>query len=163
MTGVIGFTLLLVGGGWLGYGHSHQLGQRIWAVTQLAEGLYQMEREMTLRLTPLPTLFQNKTLPFGDIFCRCGEGIALGEPVSQCWGTLVENLPLIGQEERNLLLPLGGILGRFEGDVQGEALRRVADGLRRREIFLRGERDRLRAVYPALGLTAGAFLGIFLL
>ncbi len=163
MTGLVGFTLLLVGGGWLGYGQSHHLGQKIWAVAQLREGLYQMERELTLHLTPLPTLFQNKTLPFGDIFCRCGEGIALGEPVSRCWVTLVATLPVIGEEERRLLLPLGEILGRFEGEAQGEALRRVADGLQRREDFLRGERDRLGRVYPALGLTAGAFVGIFLL
>lgn len=162
MRGLWGGLLLLLGGGLLGWSVTAEMGRRCRAVGALREGLYQMERELTLHLTPLPTLLQGETLPFSQHFARCGVEIGAGESVAASWDRLVESLPHLGQEEGALLRPLGHILGQFEGEVQSEALLRTARVLEEREHRLREERCRLGRVYPAVGATAGAFLAIVL-
>ncbi len=163
MTRLLGAVLLLVAGGGLGLSLCSQLGRRRRTVALLVEVLYQMEREMTLHLTPLPTLLQGVEPPLGQYFSICGDAVGEGLSLRPCWDRLVDGLPHIGGEERELLRPLGAVLGQFEGEVQGEALRRVADQLAEHGEMLRQEGQRLGRVYPAVGLTAGAFLGILLL
>lgn len=162
MTGVLGCGLLVIGGGGLGIGLIVRLNGRIKMVAQLIETLYQLERELTLHLTPLPDLFQMEGLPLGAYFVPCGCAISTGAPLQQCWEQLVMNLPQIGEEEWTLLRPLGQILGRFEGEVQGEALHRTAQGLELLERQLLERSGRLGRIYPTVGLTAGAFLAILL-
>ncbi len=163
MTGIFGVFFLLVGGGILGYGCTSQMAHRIRTTALLQEALCQMERELTLHLLPLPELLQGDGLPFSQEFSRCGREIESGRGAESSWNELVETLPYLGEEEHNLLRPLGQILGRFEGEVQGEALRHTAQNLQRWEQTLREERQRLGRVYPVVGATVGGFLGIFLL
>ncbi len=163
MTHFAGGVLLLLAGGWAGLSLCHQLSLRRRTVCLLGEGLRQLERELSLHLTPLPLLFQRETIPFSPLFAQCGTAVEEGSSFHFCWDRLVDSLPHIGGEERQLLRPLGAVLGQFEGETQSEALLRVAERLREREDELRREEQRLGRVYPVVGLTAGAFLGIFLL
>lgn len=162
MTGLLGGLLLLVGGGLLGYGATAQMGRRLDAIAAIRGGLYALERELSQQLTPLPTLLQRNYLPFSSEFSACGQGVQEGVPFTRCWDRLVDALPQLEGEERGILRPLGGILGRFEGEVQSAALLRTAEELERLEERLRENRFRLGRVYPALGMTAGAFFAIVL-
>ncbi len=162
MRALLGGIFLLMGGGMLGYAITARQRQRIRAIAALRGGLYQIERELRQQLTPLPILLQQEGLPFSSAFSDCGRALDEGIPLIQCWDRLVGQLPHLGEEERGLLRPLGQILGRFEGEIQGEALLRVAQDLELLGGQLEGDRRRLCRVYPALGVTAGAFLAIIL-
>lgn len=163
MIGVIGGLLLLAGGGLMGYIHTRQMVQRERTIQGVEGALYEMERELTLHLTPLPALLQGEQLPFTSLFSRCGMEIEGGQPTAECWSVLVDSLPHLGEGEGRILRPLGQVLGRFEGEVQGEALRRAALELAEYRRQLQGERLRMGRVYPVVGATGAAFLGIFLL
>lgn len=163
ITGIFGGLLLLAAGGLLGHEINGRRRRRLRGLYRLVEGLYQLERELSQQLTPLPTLFQREGLPFGPYFSACGRALEEGDSLAESWDRLVLHLPHLGEEERRLIRPLGQILGRFEGEVQGLAILRVTRDLEGLAGRLEGDDRRLSRVYPALGITSAAFLAIILI
>ena len=66
-------------------------------------------------------------------------------------------------EARQILESLGGILGRYDGEGQAQALSLARAQLEQCLEAATAERARMGKVYGALGLAAGAFLVIVLL
>ena len=126
------------------------------------------ERELALRLTPLPQLMEELAHrteePARRLFSACRRALdgLERETFAHAWRRLTDQLP-VSPEAKRALYPLGEVLGRYDGRGQQAAIagaRRELEGLRARA---GEERLRLGKVYGALGVTAGAFLVILLL
>lgn len=163
----LGCVLVAAGGGYWGVRAAAQQRREEEDLRKLLLALELLERELSLRMTPMPRLLGQLSLrcpaPAGAFFGSCAERMNQGTPLSVVWREEVDQVPGLDEESRALLYPLGQVLGRYEAEGQGEAIAGV-----RRELELlcrrRGEESRrLGRVYRALGLTGGAFLVILLL
>ena len=104
--------------------------------------------------------------PVSRFFACCLDGMKeLGEfPLSALWENALAEVPMdLGAEELEVLRALGGVLGRYDGEGQREALALTRVQLSQCLERAAEDRTRLGRVYGALGLTAGAFLVILLL
>ena len=152
MIRMLGAVCLAAGPVWLGMSAAAELAHRERALGALCAGLELMERELALRLTPLPQLME-------ELAHRTEEP---ARRLFSAWRRLTDQLP-VSPEAKRALYPLGEVLGRYDGRGQQAAIagaRRELEGLRARA---GEERLRLGKVYGALGVTAGAFLVILLL
>ena len=74
-----------------------------------------------------------------------------------------DTLPDLRGEDRAILAELGQVLGRFDGDGQGQAVGLARLRLSHQLEGAERERDSHGRLYGALGVTAGAFFVILLL
>ena len=170
MLKLIGAVLLAGGAAALGFSAAAQLERRVRALRELVSAVEVMERELTFRLTPMPELLsalaERTREPVSRFFACCLDGMKeLGEfPLSALWENALAEVPMdLGAEEREVLRALGGVLGRYDGEGQREALELTRVQLSQCLERAAEDRTRLGRVYGALGLTAGAFLVILLL
>ena len=63
-------------------------------------------------------------------------------------------------EDMAVLRQVGGVLGRYDGENQRQALEEAVSRLDERRRAAADRRNRMGRVYGTLGLTAGAFLVI---
>lgn len=168
MIRLLGAVCLAAGPVWLGMSAAAELAHRERALGALCAGLELMERELALRLTPLPQLMEELAHrteePARRLFSACRRALdgLERETFAHAWRRLTDQLP-VSPEAKRALYPLGEVLGRYDGQGQQAAIagaRRELEGLRARA---GEERLRLGKVYGALGVTAGAFLVILLL
>ena len=168
MIRMLGAVCLAAGPVWLGMSSAAELAHRERALGALCAGLELMERELALRLTPLPQLMEELAHrteePARRLFSACRRALdgLERETFAHAWRRLTDQLP-VSPEAKRALYPLGEVLGRYDGRGQQAAIagaRRELEGLRARA---GEERLRLGKVYGALGVTAGAFLVILLL
>lgn len=167
---LLGALLLAGGAAFLGFSAAAQLERRVKSLRAMLGALEHLERELTFRLTPMPelleTLSKQSPSPANAFFARCLAGLdTLGEhTLSDLWNNALEAAPMdLGEEDRRVLRELGGVLGRYDGEGQREALALSRAQLGQCLTTATEERTRLGRVYGALGLTAGALLVILLL
>lgn len=170
MLKLVGAVLLAGGAAFLGFSAAAQLERRVKALRAMLGALESLERELSFRLAPMPELLEELTRrtqpPINAFFARCLAGLdTLGEhTLSELWNESLEAVPMnLGPEERQVLRELGGILGRYDGDGQREALALSRTQLSQCLTSAVEERTRLGRVYGVLGLTAGALTVILLL
>lgn len=171
MLKLLGALLLMLGASGLGFGAAAQLRARATVLHGLVASLEQMERELTFRLTPMPELLERlsgeKQAPWELFFARCKCGLLhLGErSLGDIWRSALEEGTdlLLGNEERQIMLELGEVVGRYDGEGQQAALERAVSGLEHCWKRAQTEWDRMGRVYSSLGLGAGAMLVILLL
>lgn len=169
MIHMLGAVLVAAGCGWAGILAAGRLRRRVETLEALCAGLEQLERELSLCLTPLPQLMAGLAgrVPHSarGLFAGCAQ--ALEEPdreaFFQTWDRLTELLPDLTEEDRRALRPLGQVLGRY--DAPGQV--RAVEGARRRlEVLCAAAREdsrRLGGVYRAIGAAGGGFLAVLLL
>ena len=165
MLSLLGAALVTAGTGAIGFGAAAQLGRRVSELRAMVTAL-----ELPFRLTPIPELLDELSrrtpLPARPLFARCLGGLdRLGEEsLGQIWTAAVEeSLPDLRGEDRAILAELGQVLGRFDGDGQGQAVGQARLRLSHQLEGAERERDSHGRLYGALGVTAGAFFVILLL
>ena len=159
MIRLLGGVLIVVAGSALGLSCGRTLRGGVTAVEGVMTALERLEREMSLHLTPLPELL----MKLGGVYARCGREIDRGECVRVAWGDMVARLPSLSRDSREILLPLGGVLGQYDGQAQCQALAATRQELSILRHQQRETSNRLGRVYTALGVTGGAFLVIVLM
>ena len=170
MLRLLGAVLLTGGAGALGFGAAARLNRHVRTLRLLTEALERMERELSFRLTSIPELFTllagHLAPPVGPFFARCRDSLCrLGdERLEDLWRSALADSDLdLEGEERQVLETLGGILGRYDGEGQTQALALARAQLEQCLEAAVAERARMGKVYGVLGLAAGAFLVIVLL
>lgn len=169
MIRMLGAVLVAAGCVWLGEKKTRRLKDRVRMLSSLSLALEQMERELQLRLLPLPVLMEELSVRgdplVRDLFRRAREALeTLPETTfDQAWANLTKYIPNLDESDRRLLLPLGQILGRYDGPGQAASLALVRKELERHQEQARGESIRLGRVYRAVGAAGGGFLIILLL
>lgn len=163
-------SVLVAAGCWaLGLRAAERLREREQALRDLEQGLLLLEQELSLRATPLPQLMSELQRrcqgTAAALFAACRCGLDRLDEVSffQSWQAAVERCRDLNREGKQALLPLGGSLGRYEGEEQCRAVAAARQELT--EVLRRAgeERRRMGRVYQILGLSGGAFLVILLL
>lgn len=161
----------MVAGGalWLGMSAAQRLRRSLDVLEQLCRGLERMEGEMALTCPELEALMARLSQPSagaaGELFAAFGGSLTrLGEvSAAQLWKEAVEGVTDLELAGRNILIPLGEFLGRYEGAEQCRAIGAVRarlEGLYTRQAGEYRERSRL---CRALSLSGGAFLVILLI
>lgn len=79
------------------------------------------------------------------------------------WRRSMRAIPQLSSDLLEVLSPLGGILGQYDGKSQGESLESVIEELRQLKEQQEGKCRQMVQVYGALGLTSGLFVVILLL
>lgn len=169
MLKLLGSALVAAGALWAGVSATQRLRRKLEVLEQLCRGLEQMEGEMALSCPELEgwmaRLAATASGAAGELFAAFGASLArLGEKrAALLWGEAVEGIAHLDREGRDILIPLGEFLGRYEGEEQCRAIRAVRarlEGLYTRQSGEYRERSRLCRV---LSLSGGAFLVILLL
>ena len=169
MIHLVGAALVAGGCGWLGFQAAEDLRKKARSLRQMAQSLLLLERELELGEPPLQQLLERvaerSSGPAKELLEECRRGLLRleCEDFSSLWRRQVESREVFGKEGQAILLPLGDLLGRYDGRAQGAgaaAARRALEELAGR---LEEERRHRGRVYQALGLSGGAFLVILLL
>lgn len=170
MLRAIGAALLLTGSAGVGLAAVGRLEHRVTALRSLIEALELMERELDFRLPPMKELIletaQRSAEPASGFLRTCGEGIdeLRGRPFSGLWRqTALEKLSALKNSDLEVLVSVGAVLGRYDGEGQRRAIAAVRERLVGFLDDASEERRRQGRVYGALSITAGVFLVILLL
>lgn len=169
MVRLMGAVLVAAGCAWVGFQVSEGMRRRVAELRELARGLALVERELELWAPPLPQLMERAAAHSRGaaqrLFRACYQGLDRldREDFPTLWRRLVEEERSWRGEERELLVPLGELLGRYDGPAQRDGVAAVRARLE--ELADRAQADcrRQGRVYRALGLSGGAFLVILLL
>lgn len=169
MIRILGALIVAAACGGLGIRKAQLLSARVRALEALSSAMEQLERELSLRLTPLPQLMQEMKErtepPARALFEGCQtalEGLE-HERFSHAWRRLVDALPNLKEEDRRTLAPLGQVLGRYDGRGQASAIAAVRQELEELAQRAREDSRRLGRVYRAVGVAGGGFLVVLLL
>ena len=169
MVRVLGAALVAAGCAWLGGRGAMALTARVRATEAMAAGLSVVEGELELGAPPLPRLLdraaERAAPPARTLFARCARDLDhLDEvPFARLWRRCVEDLDGLDREGRELLLPLGQLLGQRDSPAQAEGVAQVRRRLEELAARQREDSRRQGRVLQALGLSGGAFLLILLL
>ena len=169
MVRLIGAVLVAAGCAWGGFQAAEGMRRRARTLRELSSGLALVERELELTAPPLERLMAGVAARSqgvaGALFSDCARGMSHldEEDLPSLWRRLVEERSGLGREEREILLPLGDLLGRYDSRTQGEAVAAVRRRLEELAGRVEAEGRRRGRVYQALGLSGGAFLVILLL
>lgn len=170
MIRLAGAALLAAGTALLGLCAVRRLDGRVQDLEQLTAGLEVMLRELDYRLAPLPELLERAAAETGGrvsrFFGLCAQGASHlnGRTFQAVWCQAAEAGQLrLEQGDMALLEQLGGVLGRYDGESQRQALAAASVRLEERHGQAVERRGRQGRVYGVLGLTAGAFLMILLI
>lgn len=164
-------ALLLTGGGLaLGLGAVGTLDARAKGLTALTAALGLLEGELSFRLPAMPQLFASLARrapePAGAFFAACARGMdTLGErPFEEIWAGAAAETPMgLAAEDREILLELGSVLGRYGAEDQRRAVEGARARLEANAQRVRAERRRQGRAYGTMGLALGAFLTILLI
>lgn len=166
MRKLIGSLMVAGGLGWLGWSMALELGRKNRLLRALIGALERMEREMAVRLTPLPSLCillsREAPPPLDRFFALCGG--AREAPFAAGWEAAAAVLRgSLDHAALDCLLRLGRSLGRSDSEGERALLSSAVEELK--GILGRSEERALREgrLYGALGLTAGLFCVILLI
>lgn len=160
----LGALMVVLAGMLMGVRRAAALGHTVRLRSSLCRMLEGMRYELGRFRTPLPELFSALSVPCqgeaADLCRRAAELLAAGQmSFSALWEDVLTSLPA---REREILVPLGGILGRYGTEEQLAALERCA---REMESALREGQERLRersgvcvGIWTAAGLMAAVVL-----
>lgn len=161
-----GAVLIVAGAALLGMCAVRQLKQREKNLQELIAGLEIVQRELSNRLTPIPELLmQASEQTAGEIavfFRCCAEEIKCmdGKTFWTIWKKNLNSLHL-ERTDRETLERLGGVLGRYDDEVQCQSIEKAIkrlEGLRQQAAV---RSVQLGKVYTVLSLAGGALLVIF--
>ena len=154
---------------WLGDREARQLTARVDTLDSLIRALDWMSWELKQRLTPLPRLMEElghcAEPPVRPMFQEGSRALVQLEEGSfaQAWEKLSQRLPGLSREDRSSLGSLSGVLGRWSGEEQGEAIRSVCRELTRNREQALQDSQRMGKVWRTVGAAGGGFLLILLL
>lgn len=169
MIRMLGAVLVAAGCVWMGDKKARRLSARVRMLTGLSLALEQLERELQLRLLPLPVLMEELSMRADplvrDLFRHARKALeSLQEnSFAQAWFDLTGEIPDLNESDRRLLLPVGQILGRYDGPGQANSLALVRRELERQREQASAESIRLGRVYRTVGAAGGGFFIILLL
>lgn len=169
MLKLLGATLLAVGGGLMGFRSASLLRDRVRALGELQSGLLLLEQELELNQPPLPQLMEGLELrtqgAATQLFGGCAQALRQldREPFFAAWSRLVMEQEKLQQEEKELLIPLGQTLGRYEGAEQSRAVANLRRTLEQVLVRAEEEKSRLGRMYQSLGVAGGIFVAILLM
>lgn len=170
MIRMVGAALLTGGSAAIGFGAVRHLEGRVCDLRELITGFEVMRRELDWRMAPLPELLslageESRGRP--SVFfslCARGSGQLNGRSFQQVWLQGMEAAQMRLEEADYVVVErLGGVLGRYDGDNQRQALDQVLARLEEQRKQAVDQRARLGKVYGTLGVTAGVFLMILLI
>ena len=170
MIRIIGAGCLAAGAVLLSTCAVRYLRQRVCDLAQLLRGLEVIRRELDYRLAPLPELLkeaaeQSEGRP-ALLFRLCANGAEHlnGRTFYTVWSQALEASQLsLEQADLSILNQLGGVLGRYDGENQRQALESVLEKLEEQHREARERKNKMGKVYGVLGLTTGAFILILLI
>ena len=169
MTRILGAVLTAGVCAWIGDRRARQLKCRVDTLDSLITALRGMERELADCLTPLPRLVERMTdcttTPVRSLFQGAKRALERleEEEFSAAWGRMAQEIPDLEREDRRIVCSLGGVLGRYDGGRQGEAVARACRELERNREQADQDFRRLGRVYRTVGAVCGGFLLILLL
>lgn len=162
-----GAVCVLLGAAVLGRLAVGRLKERAGTLGQLIDALGYLEEELSFRLSPLPELLEclarQHTGPAGRFFAGCLEAMRASpqEGLRTSWQWAAETyLGILRAEERDVLLPLGNTLGRYDSEGQRQAIRQALARLEQLRTQAEEERGRLGKLYSTVSLAAGALVVI---
>lgn len=163
MLKLIGAVFVLLGSAWCGIGAVGRLRERTRTLERLRGAFCCLEEELAFRLTPLPALLerlsQREDGRVSRFFRETLEGLCADPEggLRQSWRrAMVRQLPMLQEEERQVLLEVGETLGRYDVQAQRQVLRQAMDRLEDCRRRAGQEEHRLGRVYAALSLAGGA-------
>ena len=147
-----------------------RLERRVKTLRSLTEALELMERELDFRLPPMKDLIRETARrsaePASGFLLTCAERMdeREGQPLAGLWQqAALEELPALKPCDREALLSVGVVLGRYDAESQRGVISAARERLAGFLADAVEERRRKGRVYGALGAAAGAFLVILLL
>lgn len=170
MLKLVGALCVVIGAGALGAHGVFRLRERVRVLRRLLEAVSFLEEELSFRLTPLPTLLDKLSHQtegaVGRFFAGCRSAFLTAPEAGfrQSWErAMAENLPMLAEEEREALMALGAMLGRYDSEGQRNALKHTAARLEACLAAACEERDRLGRVYAVVSTAAGLLAVIVLM
>lgn len=170
MSQMVGAVLLAASAVLMGNCAIRHMRLRVRELQNLIHGLNIISRELVCRMAPLPELLgqaSDQTKGQASVFFRlCGQGAAHldGRTFLSVWKQAMEagQLRLEGAD-LELLERLGGVLGRYDGENQRQALKYTIDQLEMQSRDAEAQCLHLGKIYRVLSLSAGAFLLILMM
>ena len=170
MRRLLGALLLTVGGLWAGLWAARELSRRARALTSWESALELLEGELSFHLPDLPGLLTDLSRrvapPARNALAAAHQGLSrLGESsFGEIWEeALTQSTGGLDEGDMELLVRLGGILGRCGWSEQRGAVERTRLALEERSRRLQEERRGRERTRCVLGLALGAFAAILLL
>lgn len=164
MIRLVGLVLIWGGCALWGIIEGQRLSRSVRVLENVGWALEVLERELALNRTAIPELME-RLAQRGEgaaLFSVCRSVMETGVGFAQAWTVALEESELKG-EERELLSGLSQVLGRYDAQGQGQALRHLRQEVEQRTIQHRKEARAMGRVYRTLGVTAGGFLSLMLL
>ena len=131
---------------------------------ELCRMLDMLEFELERFRTPLPALFKKLAEQMeGDAGLFCGqvaEGLGARQDLASIWKDALRALPA---EDRRILAPLGGILGRYGAEEQLRALAAAARDMERARDEARDEAREKGRLWVGLSAAGAAALAVLLI
>lgn len=169
MIKLLGSLFVASGALWLGLSAARRLRGELDVLEQLCRGLELLEGEMALTCPELEGLMARLSRQSpgaaGELFAAFGTSLArLGErSAAMLWREAVEGLDGLNREGREMLLPLGEFLGRYDAQEQCRAIGAVRGRLEELCLRQRGEYRERSRLCRVLSLSGGGFLVILLI
>lgn len=163
MIKTIGAILLAGGAALIGILASSELTARVRTLAVFCRALEIMRSEIAEMLSPLEAVLQKlgkeMPQPFSGFFLGCAEEMRRrGDiPFGIIWKKQLSNNAALtlGAREKEELVALGNILGRYSADEQRISIERTARTLESILTVAEGERRRLGGLYAKLGIICG--------
>lgn len=169
MKRLLGICMLAGCAAWTGFRAARDLRRRERTLGELEQGLALLSRELGLSAPPmnelLAKLADQSAGAARTLFLEAGKALEQLDvrSFSEGWAIVVQNLPDLQRDSREVLAELGRVLGSYGGGEQRQALDAARKELGRLREAARAEWRRMGRVYQAMGLSGGAFFLILLL
>lgn len=165
-----GAILLLSGSTGAGLSAIRRLEHRVVALRALSDALQVMEHELEFQMPTMKELFvetaQRSNQPASRFLNACARemGEMQERPLFDLWKErAADELPELSPCDLDVLLTLGGILGRYDAEGQRCAIAAARARLSNHLTDAAEERRRKGRVYGALSITLGMFAVILLI
>lgn len=156
----------LLFGGLLGLGLvcAGSLRRRVRCLRDVLGALERLERELSFSLPPVEALLRKMqtgcgrdSLAFFEA-CLARFSTRGEERLEEIWSACLKESALpLREEELRLAEEIGAVLGRYDGESQSDAFRRIRDRLELCLAQAREEAGRMGRVYVVLGFCLGLF------
>ncbi len=169
MIKICGIVLLLFGATWAGISAAKKLDMRVKTLRSMLECLELFEWELTTNVPPTNQLFRDVSKrisqPASSFLSACLHQIEINEySMAEVWENAAKKqLLALNQDDFEVLLPMGAILGRYDADSQKCSIMAVHQRLTGNLSNAIDEKKRLGRLYSTLGVMAGVFLVIIFL
>ncbi len=170
MIRLFGAMLLAAGAVLMGSCAVRHMKLRVQELQNLIHGLNIVCRELGYRMAPLPELLGQASSQtegrVSEFFRLCAQGAAHlnGRSFPSVWKQAAEAGQLrLEPSDLDLLERLGGILGRYDGESQQQALRQAIEQLEVQTQAAEKQSLHLGKIYRVLSLSAGAFVLILMM